>query len=115
MSAAVTKVLTKIFGSRNERLLKRYRRIVEQINAMEGDVAKRTDAELAARTRELREQIRAGKIKSVDILPEALAIVRESMDRNIGIREIFNPEQNFDPDQFDDEMLEAYDAVQRHM
>ena len=115
MSAAVTKVLTKIFGSRNERLLKRYRKIVEQINKLEPEIAAKSDAELAARTRELREGIRAGTIKSADVLPEAFAIIRESMDRNIGIREIFNPEQNFDPDQFDDQMLEAYDAVQRHM
>ena len=48
-------------------------------------------------------------------MPEAFALIRESMDRHIGIREIFNPEQNFDPDQFDDAMLEAYDAVQRAM
>src|SRR5688572_21524831 len=115
MSATVHKVLTKIFGSRNERLLKRFRRFVEQINAMEPQIAAKTDAELRARTAELREGVRSGKIKSTDILAEAFAIVRESMDRNIGIREIFNPEQNFDPDQFDDEMLEAYDSVQRHM
>src|SRR5882672_9467686 len=48
-------------------------------------------------------------------MPEAFAIIRESMDRNIGIRQIFNPEENFDPDQLDDAMLEAYDSVQRHM
>ncbi len=115
MPAVVTKALTKIFGSRNERLLKRYRKIVDQINKLELEVSKRTDAELAARTREFREGIRAGKIKSADIMPEAFAIVREAMDRNIGIREIFNPDQNFDPDQFDDQLLEAYDAVQRGM
>src|SRR5207244_5908430 len=38
-----------------------------------------------------------------------------SMDRHIGIREIFNPEQNFDPDQLDDELLAAYDEVQQRM
>jgi hypothetical protein len=37
------------------------------------------------------------------------------MDRNIGIRQIFNPDEHFDPDQFDDEMLELYDSVQRRM
>src|SRR5690606_33568966 len=46
---------------------------------------------------------------------EAFAIIRESMDRHIGIREIFNPEQNFDPDQFDDHMLQVYDQVQQRM
>ncbi|MGH7177191.1 MAG: hypothetical protein ACREJC_07420, partial [Tepidisphaeraceae bacterium] len=50
-----------------------------------------------------------------DVLPEAFAIMRESMDRHIGIRSIFNPEEHFDPDQLDDKMLEAYDSVQRQM
>ena len=41
------------------------------------------------------------------MLPEAFAIIRESMDRHIGIRQIFNPDENFDPDRFDDETLET--------
>src|SRR5688572_26991742 len=115
MQATVGKVLTKIFGSRNERLLKRYRKIVDQINEQESQVAQKSDDELRARTAEMRDGIRSGKIVAADVLPEAFAIIRESMDRHIGIREIFNPEQNFDPDEFDDEMLEAYDTVQREM
>lgn len=113
--SAVQKVLTKIFGSRNERLLKRYSRIVAQINAKESEVQKLTDAQLRARAQEIRTEIVAGKLKSTDVIPEAFALIRESMDRHIGIREIFNPEQNFDPDKFDDKTLEAYDSVQRHM
>ncbi len=115
MSATVGKVLTKIFGSRNERLLKRYRKSVDQINALEPRVATLTDAQLRARTGELHEAIRAGSMKAADCLPEAFAIIRESMDRHIGIRQIFNPESNFDPDKFDDVTLEAYDTVQRTM
>ena len=115
MQATVGKVLTRIFGSRNERLLKRYRKIVDQINELEPAVAKKSDDELRARTAEMRDGIRAGTIRAADVLPEAFAIIRESMDRHIGIREVFNPEQNFDPDQLDDEMLEAYDTVQREM
>src|SRR5690348_7138702 len=114
MSVAM-QVLTKVFGSRNERLLKRYRRIVDQINALDPEVQKKTDAELRARTAELRQGVMSGKLRTADVMPEAFAIMRESMDRNIGIREIFNPEQHFDPDQLDDDMLEAYDAVQRDM
>src|SRR5690348_5210448 len=113
--STVSKVLTKIFGSRNERLLKRYRRIVDQVNALEPEMQKRTDSQLRARTSEIRQGIRAGKIRPAEVLPEAFAIIRESMDRHIGIREVFNPDQNFDPDQLDDELLEAYDSVQRHM
>ncbi|HYO08422.1 MAG TPA: SEC-C metal-binding domain-containing protein [Tepidisphaeraceae bacterium] len=115
MSVAFHKVLTKIFGSRNERLLKRYRKIVDQIAQLEPEVQQRSDSHLRARTLEIRQGIQSGNIRSADVLVEALAIIRESMDRHIGIREIFNPDQNFDPDQFDDEMLEAYDSVQRQM
>jgi len=41
-------------------------------------------------------------MQSSEVLPEAFAIIRESMDRNIGIRSIFDPDNNFDPDQFSD-------------
>ncbi|HEX8522251.1 MAG TPA: SEC-C metal-binding domain-containing protein [Tepidisphaeraceae bacterium] len=107
--------MTKIFGSRNERLLKKYRRLVDQVNAMEPTVANLTDSQLRARTAELHQGIGSGNLRSLDVIPEALAIIRESMDRHIGIRQIFNPESNFDPDKFDDETLEAYDEVQRRM
>jgi preprotein translocase subunit SecA len=115
MAVTVGKVLTKVFGSRNERLLKRYRRMVEQINVAEGKVLTMTDEGLRARTAELKAGITGGKIKIDDVLPEAFAIIRESMDRHIGIRSIFNPETKFDPDTLDDATLEAYDSVQRRM
>ena len=115
MPVTVGKILTKIFGSRNERLLKRYHRIVDQVNAMEDTVRPQTDNQLRARTQELRAAIGRKELRLPEVLPEALAIIRESMDRHIGIREIFNPEQNFDPDQLDDEHLELYDSVQRRM
>src|SRR4051794_3310431 len=115
MAVSVGKVLTMVFGSRNERLLKRYRRIVEQINAKEADVQVLTDEQLRARTQELRAGLTGDSLNAVDTLPEALAIMRESMDRNIGIREIFNPEQNFDPDKLDDKMLQVYDQVQQRI
>ena len=119
MQATVGKVLTKIFGSRNERLLKRYHRIVDQVNALEPKVQVLTDEQLKARTAELREGLTSKKLKSVDVFPEGFAIVREAMDRNIGIRQIFNPEEDplakFDPDKLDDKMLELYDDIQRRL
>src|SRR5678816_400328 len=120
MSAAFGKILTKVFGSRNDRLLKRYRRIVEQVNELEPKVREMTDEQLRARTTELHTGLtarpgRPATMRVEDVMPEAFAIIRESMDRHIGIREIFNPEQNFDPDQLDDEHLGLYDAVQRAM
>ena len=113
--ALLGNTLTKIFGSRNDRLLKRYRRIVEEINAAESAAQAKTDAQLRERTQEMRAGIVAGKLEIEDVLPEAVAIMRESMDRHIGIREIFNPEKSFDPDKLDDANLELYDGVQRHM
>jgi preprotein translocase subunit SecA len=113
--AAVAKMLTKIFGSRNDRLLKRYYRIVAEINALEPKVSELTDEQLRARTQEIRAGIHDQKIRSADVMAECFAIMRESMDRNIGIRSIFNPEENFDPDKFSDDVLQAYDEVQQRM
>ncbi|MEM7809095.1 MAG: hypothetical protein AAF561_13380, partial [Planctomycetota bacterium] len=111
----VGKSLTKVFGSRNDRLLKKYRKIVQQINDAEPAARAKTDAELRDRTQELRKQIVAGDTTIDAVLPEAMSIIRESMDRQIGIREIFNPELNFDPDKLNDEMLQTYDMVQQQM
>ncbi len=111
----VQKVLTKIFGSRNDRLLKRFTRIVEDVNALEPKIQAMTDIELRDRTQELRKALMSGESRSADVIPEAFAIMRESMDRHIGIRAIFNPDEHFNPDQLDDDLLAEYDAVQREM
>ncbi len=112
---AISTSLARIFGSRNERLLKRYRRVVSQINLLEPRIQALSDEELRTRTQELREGLRGGSLRSPEVLHEAFAIMRESMDRHIGIRAIFNPDEHFDPDKFDDPTLEAYDEVQRQM
>ncbi len=95
---AIGQFLAKIFGTRNDRLIKRYRRIVTLINDLEPTISEMTDAQLGARTHELRSEIVHGKTSVRDVLPEAMAIIRESMDRHIGIRNVFNPEFNFDPE-----------------
>ncbi len=115
MALTLAKTLTKVFGSRNERLIRRYRKTVELINALELQVAAQTDEQLRARTQEIRTALISGKQKSSQVLHEAFAIIRESMDRHVGIRQIFNPDENFDPDRLDDEHLELYDSVQRRM
>jgi preprotein translocase subunit SecA len=112
---SVGTLLTKIFGSRNERLLKRYRRIVEQINGLEAQVLPLTDEQLRSRTQELRAAHRSGRQSAAAILPEAFAIIRESMDRHIGIREVFNPEQHFDPSRLPAAARAQYDSVQQGM
>ncbi|GAP35312.1 preprotein translocase subunit SecA [Piscinibacter sakaiensis] len=79
------KLLTSIFGSRNERLLKQYRRDVERINALETQFEALDDAALAAKTVEFRERHAAGT--SLDeLLPEAFAVVREGGKRVLKMR-----------------------------
>ena len=107
------KTMTKVFGSRNDRLVKRFRKVVGQINALEAKVQQYTDANLRERTAELSEGLRSKKLKPTDVLPEAFAIIRETMDRNIGIRNIFNPEYAFNPETLTSEAaFNAYAAVE---
>ena len=64
------KILTQIFGSRNERLLKGYRRTVERINALEPQFEKLDDAALRAKTDEFRRRVAEGTTLDA-LLPEA--------------------------------------------
>ncbi len=78
-------LLTKIFGSRNERLLKQYRRTVQQINALEPQMEALDDEALRAKTQEFKDRIAKGE--TVDqILPEAFAVVREGGKRALKMR-----------------------------
>jgi len=77
--------LKAIFGSRNDRLLKEYRRKVESINALEKGLEKLGDAELQAKTPELRRRVEEGASLE-DVLPEAFAVVREASRRVLGMR-----------------------------
>ena len=115
MPVTISKLLITIFGSRNERLLKRYRRAVDQINALEPKIQGMTDEELRSRTKDLRAGLAAGELTPANVLPEAFAIMRESMDRHIGIRQIFNPEEHFDPGKLDAESRALYEQVQQRM
>ena len=77
--------LTKIFGSRNDRLLKTYRKTVERINAMEPQVAQLSDEQLRGKTDEFRQRLAQGE--SLDaLLPEAFAVVREASKRVMKMR-----------------------------
>ena len=78
-------VLKALFGSRNDRLLKQYRKTVELINALEPAMQKLSDEELAAKTPALKAQVAAGA-KLDDLLPEAFAVVREAGKRVLGMR-----------------------------
>ncbi len=77
--------LTRIFGSRNQRLISQYTGIVRKTNAFEQSLQALSDAELAAKTPQFRDQLAAGKTLD-DLLPEAFAVVREASRRALGLR-----------------------------
>jgi preprotein translocase subunit SecA len=78
-------IVKKIFGSRNERLIKQYMQKVRAINALEPAMEKLTDAELRGKTDEFRERLAKGE--SLDqLLAEAFAVVREAGKRSLGMR-----------------------------
>ncbi len=80
-----TNILTKIFGRRNDRLLKQYRNTVTRINAMEATLEKLTDDALKAKTQEFRDRVDKGESLD-DLLPEAFAVVREGGKRIMKMR-----------------------------
>jgi len=77
--------LKVIFGSRNERLLKQYRKRVLVINAMEPAIEALTDDALRAKTQEFKDRFAKGETL-IDLLPEAFAVVREAGKRSLGMR-----------------------------
>ena len=79
------KLLTSIFGSRNDRLLKQYRKVVEHINGLEVQFEKLSDDALRAKTEEFRARVAAGTSLD-DLLPEAFAVVREGSKRALKMR-----------------------------
>ena len=82
---ATSNLLTKIFGSRNDRLLKQYRKVAASINALEPALEKLSDDELRAKTQEFKGRLANGE--SLDkLLPEAFAVVREGSKRVMKMR-----------------------------
>ena len=80
-----TNFLTKIFGSRNDRLLKQYRVTVQRVNAMEVDLERLSDDALRAKTQSFRDRIAAGESLD-DLLADAFAVVREGSKRVMRMR-----------------------------
>ncbi|OGT58567.1 MAG: preprotein translocase subunit SecA, partial [Gammaproteobacteria bacterium RIFCSPHIGHO2_12_FULL_63_22] len=78
-------LLTRIFGSRNERLLRQFQKNVARINAMEPELEKLSDSELQAKTAEFKQRIAEGATLD-QLLPEAFAVCREASRRVLGMR-----------------------------
>jgi preprotein translocase subunit SecA len=81
----ISMMLTKIFGSKNDRVLKQLNPIVEQINQKESVVAKMSDEELQGQTALFKNRLEKGETLD-DILPEAFAVVREASKRILKMR-----------------------------
>ncbi|MFO1281006.1 MAG: preprotein translocase subunit SecA [Burkholderiales bacterium] len=81
----ISTILTRIFGSRNERLLKEYRTVVRVVNALEPAIAALDDDGLRAKTGELKSRVAQGATLE-EVLPEAFAVVREAGKRTLGMR-----------------------------
>ena len=85
MLKSLSNAFTGLFGSRNQRLLKTYGRLVNQINALESELEPLEDAALKERSAALRQRVQSGT--GVDeALPEAFALVREAAKRTVGMR-----------------------------
>ncbi len=81
----ISNILTRIFGSRNERLLKQYAQTVREINALEPAMAALADDALRAKTAELKGRVANGETLE-EVLPEAFAVVRETGKRALLMR-----------------------------
>ncbi len=81
----IGKILNKIFGTRNDRLLKRMHKLVDQINALEATISELSDEALQGKTSEFRQRLEGGESLE-QMLPEAFAVVREASKRVFNMR-----------------------------
>ncbi|MCP3903855.1 MAG: preprotein translocase subunit SecA [Planctomycetes bacterium] len=110
----VSAVMKKVFGTRNERLVKRYLRIVDLVSAGEAEVSVLSDEELRAKTDEFKRRIVDGE-KARDMIPEIFAVAREAMDRAVGIRNVFDPARDFDASRLPDAVRKQYEETRAAM
>ena len=103
-------MLNSIFGTRNERFVKRYTNRDDQINALEDETRTLTDEQLRGKILEFRKRVDGGELME-DVLGEAFAVAREAMDRAVGIRNIFNPDRAFAPAVLSERGQELYAEV----
>ena len=78
-------MIGKILGDSSERVAKKFRPIVEEINSLEPELAKLSDGQLGAKTQEFKARLEGGEALD-DLLPEAFAVVREAAKRTLGER-----------------------------
>ena len=110
----LSKAARKVFGTRNDRLVKRYLRIVDLVSEFEPQMRALDDAALRTKTTEFRERVADGEDPEA-MIPEVFAVGREAMDRSVGIRNIFDSSQAFDPSVLSDEVRALYDKTKAAM
>ena len=106
----ISKSLQKVFGSRNERVLKRYWGMVEKVNSLEPAYQQMSDADLALVTDKFKERIAGGE-DIYEVLPDAFAAIREASDRHLGVRNVFVSEYKFDSSQLSAEGQATFEKL----
>ena len=106
--------LKKVFGTRNERVVKGYLRVVADVSRLEPTIRPLSDAELRGKTGEFRRRLAAGE-DIRQLTPEIFAVAREAMDRAVGIRAIFNSEHAFDPARLPEDARALYEQTRAEM
>ena len=81
----LSQFLKSVFGSHNDRVVKKYLRVAEQVTKLEDSVVNLSDDELRAKTEEFKQRLKEDETLD-DILPEAFAVVREGAKRTLGLR-----------------------------
>ena len=79
----INKVVSKLVGSRNQRLIKQYSKTVSLINALEKENQALSDSDLTNKTQEFKNRLSNGE-SLADLLPEAFAVIREASTRTLG-------------------------------
>ncbi len=104
----------KIFGTRNQRMVKRYLRVVAEVSRFEPTMRSMTDSQLREQTDLFKTRMKAGATR-FELMPEVFAVAREAMDRAVGLRNIFNPEHAFDPSVLPSEAQQLYATTKTQM
>ena len=108
--AGISKFLQKIFGSRNERLLKTYWKMAEQVKELEDRYQQMSDAELRQMTGRFRERLANGE-NPENVLPDAFSAIRETSDRYLGFRNALRDEYEFDVSKLSGSTRAIFDSL----
>ncbi|BAM03732.1 preprotein translocase subunit SecA [Phycisphaera mikurensis] len=110
---ALSKSMSRVFGSRNDRVIKKYRARAAAVLDWEPKIRPLTDAEITEKTVEFNRRHVDENEEMADMLPEVMAVAREAMDRSVGIRNAFNPEHRskFAADKLSPEMRSLWEEL----